>query len=119
MGQEGAELAGAPDLEFGGLDLRRVGGVGHVANDIAPAHRVLEHPMDEDMDVSDRLGRQATWPMTSAGGQQLPVQDAEMAGGEPLELDRPKSRDHGCIEKPLIGRRAMIPRQLRSVAHSR
>jgi hypothetical protein len=57
--------------------------------------------------------------MTSAGGQQLPVQDAEMAGGEPLELDRPKSRDHGCIEKPLIGRRAMIPRQLRSVAHSR
>jgi hypothetical protein len=66
MGQEGAELVGAPDLEFGGLDLRRVGGVGHVADDIAPAHGVLEHSMDEDVDVSDRLGRQATWPMTSA-----------------------------------------------------
>jgi hypothetical protein len=104
MGQEGAELAGTPNLEFGRLDLRRVGGVGHVADDIAPAHRVLEYPVDENVDVSDRLGRQGTWPMTSAGGEQLPVQDAEMAGGEPLELDRPKGRDHAGIEKSLIGR---------------
>jgi hypothetical protein len=73
MGQERAELPGAPDLEFGRLDLRRVGGVGHVADHIAPAHRVLEHPVEEDMDVADRLGCQAAWPMTSAGGQQLPV----------------------------------------------
>jgi hypothetical protein len=75
-----------------------VGGVGDVADDVAPAHRVLEHPVDEDVDVADRLGRETAWPVASAGGQQLPVQDAEVAGGEPLELDRPKSRDHICME---------------------
>jgi hypothetical protein len=73
VGEEGAELPRRPDLELSRLRLRRVSGVGHVAHDVAPAHRVPERPVDQDMDIPDRLGGQAARPVPAAGGQQLSI----------------------------------------------
>ncbi len=73
VAQEGAELGRGPNLELGWFHLRRIGGIGDVADDVAPAHRIPERTMDQDVDVSDRLGRQAARPVAPAGSQQVPV----------------------------------------------
>jgi len=104
MEQEGAELSRCPDLQLSCLRLRRVGGVGDVANGVAPAHRVPEGSMHEHVDVPDGLRREAARGRAPTRSQQHLVEAGQMARGELLQLHSPKRRDDVRLKEPLVAR---------------
>jgi hypothetical protein len=65
MEEEGAELSRCPHLQLSSVHLRRVGGVGHIANRVTPAHRVPEGPMHvgglAELDDSGSESRACCW----------------------------------------------------------
>jgi hypothetical protein len=97
MLKEDPELVGTPDPHLGRLALGRIGRLGDVADQIAPPDRVLERPMQDVVDVTDGLGRQALAILASLG-QQMAVEGVELGRGEALQLDRPAGREDVCLD---------------------
>jgi hypothetical protein len=111
VAQEGAQLLGRPDLPFGWQALWRLNGIGDVAGSIAPSHGVLEGAVEDGVDVLDRLGGHAVTVPEPAPGKERLVKSVEVGGGELLEPDRAKRREHAGADVGAVvgeGRRAEV-----------
>jgi hypothetical protein len=91
MVEERAQFLGCPDLLFGGAGGGWVGRLGDVADQVPPAHRVMQGAVQHHVHVADGLGRQpgsaAVDRLAPATLQQVGVEVVELHGSEGLELD--------------------------------
>jgi len=109
VAEEGAQLLGRPDPPFGWQALWRVNGGGDVAGNVAPAHSVLQGPMEDGMDILDGLGGHAMTVPEPALGEKCLIQGIEVDGGELLERDRAKRRKHAGADVRAVVREGRRP----------
>ena len=74
VGEEGAQLLGAPDLPLGRCAVGWVDVVGPVLGHVAPAGRILQRPVEQGVDVADGFGREALAIASAVGEGSVAVQ---------------------------------------------
>jgi hypothetical protein len=98
MVEERAQFLGRPDPLLGGAGGRGVGGLGDVADQVAPAHGIVQGAVQHQVHVADGLGRQPTLAAASSLAatmlQQVGVEMVQLHGGEGLQLDLAEDRHH-------------------------
>lgn len=86
-------LPGLGALEFGGDVPADQGAVGRVGQQLA----------DGDVNVANRLRREAARPVSVAAAKQASVKAVEMTGGDLLELDATEHWEHVKLEVAPVG----------------
>ena len=102
--EEGPELVGRPHGPLLTGDTWRVGGIGDVAGDEAPPHRIAERLVQQDVDVADALGLEAAAAVPPAMLCQVGVQAVEVSGHERLERDVAQRREDLGLGVDAVGR---------------
>ena len=86
--KEGLQLRGAPGPHLMGAtpQARRVGGIGWIAHQAAPAYRVAQGAVQTAVHVMDRHGGEATLAVLAPRGGELGIEAVEGGTAQPLQL---------------------------------